>query len=65
MFAMFADSVDYARTRLQEAADHLIAAGYSYGDLGRALGITRQSAWKRFGRQPKGDTELTGTGGTA
>jgi hypothetical protein len=53
MFALFAESVDYARARLQEAADQLIAHGYSYGDIGRELGITRQAAWKRFGRQPK------------
>ncbi len=53
MFALFAESVDYARARLQEAADQFIALGYSYGDIGRGLGITRQAAWKRFGRQPK------------
>jgi len=53
MFAMFAESVDYARARLQEAADQLVARGYSYGDIGRELHITRQAAWKRFGRQPK------------
>jgi hypothetical protein len=51
MFAMFAESVDYARARLQDAADQLIAQGYSYGDIGRALGITRQGARQRFGRQ--------------
>jgi len=51
MFAMFAESVDYARARLQEAADQLIAQGYSYGDIGRVLGITRQGARQRFGRQ--------------
>lgn len=51
MFALFADSVDYARARLQEAADQLIAQGYSYGDIGRVLGITRQGARQRFGRQ--------------
>ena len=51
MFAMFAESVDYARARLQEAADQLIAQGYSYGDIGRELGITRQGARQRFGRQ--------------
>ena len=63
MFAMFADSIDYARGRLQEAADQLIARGYSHGDIGRELGITRQVAWKRFARHPKGDTETPETGG--
>jgi len=51
MFALFAESVDYARARLQDAADQLIAQGYSYGDIGRELGITRQGARQRFGRQ--------------
>jgi hypothetical protein len=53
VFAMFAQSVDFARAQLQDAADRIIAQGYSYADLGAALGITRQGAWKRFGRQPK------------
>jgi hypothetical protein len=26
--------------------------GYSWGDIGHALGITRQAAQQRFGRQP-------------
>jgi len=55
MFAMFAESVDYARARLAEAAAQLIAQGYSYGDIARELGITRQAAWKRFGRKPEVD----------
>jgi hypothetical protein len=58
MFALFAGSVDYARARLQDAADQLIAQGYSYGDIGRALGITRQGARQRFGRQ---QAVVTGT----
>jgi hypothetical protein len=56
MFALFAESVDYARARLAEAAAQLIAQGYSYGDIARELGITRQAAWKRFGRKPEVDT---------
>jgi hypothetical protein len=56
MFGMFAGSVDYARVRLAEAAAELIARGYSYGDIARELDITRQAAWKRFGRKPKVDT---------
>lgn len=55
MFALFAESVDYARARLAEAAAQLIARGYSYGDIARELGITRQAAWKRFGRKPEVD----------
>jgi hypothetical protein len=37
MFALFAESVDYARARLAEAAAQLIAQGYSYGDIAREL----------------------------
>jgi hypothetical protein len=62
MFAMFADAVDYAKARLQDAADQLIAQGYSYGDIGRALGITRQGARQRFARQPEVVTGTAGTG---
>jgi len=62
MFALFAESVDFARARLQDAADQLIAQGYSYTDIARELGITRQAAWKRFGRQPKVGTGPAGSG---
>lgn len=62
MFALFAESVDYARARLAEAAAQLIAQGYSCGDIARELGITRQAAWKRFGRKPEVDTGLAGSG---
>ena len=61
MFAMFAGLVEDARARLAEAADLLIAQGYSYGDLGRALGITRQGARQRFARQ---HDVVTGSAGT-
>jgi len=65
MFALFAEAVDYARARLQDAADELIAEGHSYTEIGAALGITRQAAWKRFGRQPKvgGGTPESGAAG--
>jgi hypothetical protein len=65
MFGMFAGSVDYARVRLAEAAAQLIDRGYSYGDIARELGITRQAAWKRFGRKPEVDAGLAETRGTA
>lgn len=55
MFVLFAEAVDFARARLQDAADQLIAQDHSYTEIGAALGITRQAAWKRFGRQPKVD----------
>ena len=62
MFAMFAESVDYARARLQDAADQLIAQGYSWGDIGRVLGITRQGARQRFARQQEVVTGTVGRG---
>jgi hypothetical protein len=65
MFAMFAGSVDYARARLAEAAGQLVAEGYSYADIGRALGITRQAARQRFGRQPEVVAGPAGTGDPA
>jgi DNA invertase Pin-like site-specific DNA recombinase len=63
MFALFAEAVDFARARLQDAADELIAQGRSYTDIARELGITRQAAWKRFGRKPKVGARTAGTGG--
>jgi hypothetical protein len=33
--------------------------GYSWADIGRALDITRQSAYERFGRQGHPDTRVT------
>jgi hypothetical protein len=65
MFAMFADAVDYARARLADAADQLITRGYSYGDIARELGITRQAAWKRFGRKPEVDAGTPAADGMA
>ncbi len=62
MFAMFAESVDYARARLQDATDQLVAQGYSWGDIGRVLGITRQGARQRFGRQQEVVTGSAETG---
>lgn len=65
MFAMFAGLVEEARARLADAADLLIAQGYSYGDIARVLGITRQAAWKRFGRKPEVDAGIARTGDPA
>lgn len=62
MFVLFAESVEFARARLAEAAGQLIAHGYSYADIGGALDITRQAAWKRFGRKPGVDTGITAGG---
>ena len=50
-----AGAVDYARDALAMAVDGCRARGYSDGEIGAALGITRQAVWKRFPRQPKVD----------
>jgi hypothetical protein len=36
---------------IRDAVAGLIDKGYSYTDVGVALGITRQGAWNRFGRK--------------
>jgi len=38
----------HARIRLDDAARAARAAGHSWADLGRALGVSRQAAWERF-----------------
>ena len=50
-----AGAVEHARGALAMAVDGCRARGYSDGDIGAALGITRQAVWKRFPRQPKVD----------
>jgi hypothetical protein len=39
----------------------LRAQGISDGEIGHALGITRQAVWKRFSRQPEVDARPAGT----
>lgn len=35
---------------IREAVAGLLAAGYSWADIGRQLGISRQGAFQRYGR---------------
>lgn len=65
MFAMFEELAAEVRARQQDAADLLIAQGYTWGDIGRAIGISRQGARQRFGRQRAVVTGLAGTGDPA
>jgi hypothetical protein len=44
-------AADYARGALAMAVDGCRARGYSDGEIGAALGITRQAVGQRFGRK--------------
>jgi hypothetical protein len=57
-----AGAVDHARAALALAVDGCRARGYSDAEIGQALGISRQAAWKRFPRQPKVDAGIPGAG---
>ncbi len=46
-----AGAADYARGALAMAVDGCRARGYSDGEIGAALGITRQAVGQRFGRK--------------
>lgn len=43
-------AVQDARRRLESAVDAARAAGRTWADIGRELGMTRQAAFKRFGK---------------
>jgi hypothetical protein len=52
----FREILDAAEHDLRRAVLGLRAQGHSWAAIGRGLGITRQSAWERFGRQVNPDT---------
>jgi hypothetical protein len=57
MLASLASLPDLVEQLLGETVERLRTThGYSWADIGRALGITRQAAQQRFGRQPALDT---------
>ena len=60
--AALADAVDNARAILALAVDGCRARGYSDGEIGAALGITRQAVGQRFGRKRDVHAGLTGSG---
>jgi hypothetical protein len=60
-----AGAADYARTALAMAVDGCRAQGYSDGEIGAALGITRQGVGQRFGRKRDVHTGWAGTGDPA
>ena len=43
------EEVHRAETLLREAVRDLVLAGYSWADVGRMLGVSRQAARQRFG----------------
>lgn len=47
-FATVAALLDDARTAMHAAVTELRKQGFSYGDLGRALGVTKQAAQQRY-----------------
>lgn len=49
--AWLASAADHARCALAVAVDGCRARGYSDGEIGQALGITRQAVGQRFGRK--------------
>jgi DNA-directed RNA polymerase specialized sigma24 family protein len=44
-------AVDHSRAALAVAVDGCRSRGYSDGEIGQALGITRQAVGQRFGRK--------------
>jgi hypothetical protein len=59
--ARLAGHYDDGPSVLALAVAGLRAQGYSDGEIGAALGITRQAVWKRFPRQPEVDAGPAGT----
>jgi hypothetical protein len=55
--ALLAEFYDNVPKLMQSAVNDLRSQGYSWADIGEALGIRRQTAWERFGRQVSPDTE--------
>ena len=45
------DALRDAEQAVREAARDLVLAGYSWADVGRMLGVTRQAARQRFGAE--------------
>ena len=60
-----AGAADYARAALAMAVDGCRARGYSDGEIGAALGISRQAVGQRFGRKRDVHAGPAGTGDPA
>jgi hypothetical protein len=44
-----AAELDESRAALQQSVDDARADGITWAQVGQVLGVTRQSAWERFG----------------
>lgn len=45
------EEAERAQQQVREAVRDLVLAGYSWADVGRMLGVTRQAARQRFGSE--------------
>lgn len=53
--------IDHTEAGLAIAVSGLRSQGHSWSEVGDALGMTKQSAWERFGKSvPSGDPDTTG-----
>jgi hypothetical protein len=43
--------LEAAREHLRHKVKRAVEAGASWADIGEALGVSRQAAWERFGKQ--------------
>ena len=43
----------------QVAVDRMRSEGFSWTDVGAVVGVTKQTVYKRFARQPEADDQLT------
>lgn len=53
ILAVAAEAHEETRAILQASVDSARRAGYSWGDVGRVLGVSKQAAQQRFGRPPR------------
>lgn len=47
----------------QVAVDRMRSEGFSWADIGTTVGVTKQTVYKRFQRQPEADDQLTNNAG--
>ena len=55
--ARLREVIDKAEASLGLAVAGLRSQGHSWAQIGQALGMTRQSAWERFSKDPSGQPD--------